>query len=662
MGTKTNHENNRFRYLLFGALLGVGAPIAWTVIRLALFAKPGVSIISQILSDITQSQQNVALYLYMGVGTSLVMGALGALIGKSTDELHKRAAELDTLHHEVANQKEVFENRYKVLDKNVKNFHQISSLMQKSTDLKEVISLCAESLHTVLGYERVNILMSDENQQHLNLVISTGDSHGQLPAVQLPLDERIGIINKSFREKRVYLIEDIDNYSDEYRLKPPFDELKPFRSKCFILCPIVVQGQPIGMFGIDNKFSHRALNDTDIDTVMLFADQIVSAVTRIKLLNSVNTLTAKLATTFRELLENREQHSRTVKNLKLAMASLSDGTSQIAGSAEQILNSVGTTSSSANQISEAIEQVSSNLDALSETVYKSASAMEEVSATLNTIMQNAAISHSVSSQVKSQADNSLQMVNETISALDEIQQAVDQSYGGIMRLAENSSRIEGIVGVINDITKRTNLLALNASIIAAQAGEYGRSFGVVADEIRNLSLQTGHSTGEITGIIEEIMSESRMAANNVKITKDLVQQGVALGQDTGKTLATIVTSANEAMEMTEEIKLSTEEQSRTIAMMTNSVEELSTMSSQIFNASKEQSQATRHIAKSVETIKLMTLGMVEATGRQVRDTNEIRTSADQTADLITNIFTDLESRQEDSAQVVEALAGLKTTS
>jgi len=645
------------RYMILGALLGIGAPIAWIFLRLLFFFQPGQGFVSQALSDITSSPQNSLLYLYMGVGTSLVMGTLGALIGKSTDQLHEHAAELDTLHNEVAFQKEIFENRYKVLDNNVKNFHQISSQMQKSINLKEVLSLCTESLHTILGYERVNILMADAQLQHLDLMIST-DLDSNQEAVRLPLDERIGIIYKSFSEQQVYLVENMDTYPEEYRLQPPFDVLKPFRSKCFILCPIIVQGQPIGIFGLDNKFSHRTLNDTDIDTVLLFADQIASAVTRINLLSSINTLTQKLATTFTELLENRDQHSRTVKNLKIAMASLSEGTAQIAGSAEKNLAAVDATSISANQISEAIEQVSANLDALSETVYKSASAMEEINATLNNVKQNANISHTVSSQVKNQADMSLNLVTETISALDEIQQAVDLSYKGIIRLSENSGKIGSIINVINDITKRTNLLALNASIIAAQAGEYGKSFGVVADEIRNLSLQTGHSTGEITSIIDDIMTESRMAATNVKVTKDLVQQGVLLGQDTGKTLAEIVNSANEAMDLTEEIKLATEEQSKSLSLMTNSIEEVSTMATHIFSASKEQSLATKHIASSVETIRKMTLNMVEATGRQVRDTTAIRLSADQTADLITNIFDDIEKRQEDSATVVKVLAGM----
>lgn len=656
MGIK---QNNAMRFALIGALFGVGAPIAWILIRIIFFHQQGISIFDQIVEDITATPQQLVLYLYMGGGTSLVMAGLGAAIGRSTDQLHERAAELDLLHNEVADQKEIFENRYKILDNNVRHYHQISSQIQKSTDLQEVIALCAEGLHKILGYERVNILLCDEQRQQLELVISTGEQTGSPQPLHLPLDERIGIINKSFREKRVYLIDNIDNYPEEFRLKPPFDELRPFRSKCFILCPIVVQGEAIGIFGIDNKFSHRMLNETDTNTVMLFADQLVSAFTRTKLLGSVNTLTDKLASTFAELLKNREQHSRTVTNLKTAMASLSDETAQIADNAEKILYSVGTTGSSANQISIAIEQVSSNLDALSETVYKAASAMEEVNATLNSVMQNAAISHSVSSQVRSQANESLDMVNETIAAMDEIQQAVDQSYQGIMRLAENSSRIEGIVGVINDITKRTNLLALNASIIAAQAGEFGRSFGVVADEIRNLSLQTGQSTGEIASIISEIMNESSQAASNVKITKNLVQKGVNLGQETGQFLTRIVSSANEAMEMTEEIKISTKEQADTIATMTRSIEDLSNMASQIFSSSKEQSAATRHIAGSVDTIKQMTLGMVEATGHQVKDTAAIRTSAEQTAEMVTNIFADLEKRREDSNKVVAALAVMK---
>jgi methyl-accepting chemotaxis protein len=285
--------------------------------------------------------------------------------------------------------------------------------------------------------------------------------------------------------------------------------------------------------------------------------------------------------------------------------------------------------------------------------------MEEINATLRNVEQNTAISHKVSSRVKEQADKSRLVVNETIASLAEIQQSVDLSYEGIRRLSDNSSRIDGIVNVINDITKRTNLLALNASIIAAQAGEYGKSFGVVADEIRNLSLQTGQSTDEITGIIEEILAESRQAATNIAMTKDLVQKGVLQGEETGKALQVILESSVQAMDMTEQINISTEEQAKSIGLITQSMEDVSTMTSQIFNASKEQSQATRNIAKSVDSIKQLAEGVVEATGRQVIDGAEIKRSMDTVGGMVIGIFDDLEERREQSALVVSELELIK---
>ena len=170
----TRPRNRRIRYAALGFILGISAPIAWTMIRLVFFHEPGMSLWGQIVTDITRSSQNIALYSYMGVGTAMVMSFLGFFIGRATDELYKRAAELDSLHVEVSSQKEIFENRYKVLDNNVKNFHQISHRMQKSLNINEVLALCAEGLHDILGYERVNILMADDNRKNLVFVAVTG--------------------------------------------------------------------------------------------------------------------------------------------------------------------------------------------------------------------------------------------------------------------------------------------------------------------------------------------------------------------------------------------------------------------------------------------------------------------------------------------------------
>lgn len=641
-----------------GFLLGVNAPLGWITIRILFFYDPKQSFFGQIISDIIRDGEHLAMYNYIGAGTAVVMSVLGYMIGKNGDELHERAAELDVLHQEVAEQKEVFENRYKVLDRNIKNFHHISSKIQMSLNLEEILLLCAEGLHEVLGYERVNIMMSEDGK-FLRFVTAIGTDQFDTDAVALPLNSSIGVVYKCISERKVYLIDDISRYPADYHLQPPYDNVAPLRSKSFILCPIVVKGEAIGAFGIDNKSSHRCLNDSDVDTIMLFADQVASAITRINLLTSIDTLTTEMESSFAFLLGSREQYSCNVSHLKSGVDSVADGAAIIASASEGVMTEVDETSTAVNEISVAIEQVTRNLDYLAGIVHQSAAAMEQINSTISNVEQNAAISHEVSNQMKLQADESRIVVEETIGALDEIQRSVGVSYDAIKRLAENSTRIENIVSVINDITKRTNLLALNASIIAAQAGEYGKSFGVVADEIRNLSLQTGHSTGEITSIIEEIMSESRTAANNITATRDLVHRGVELGHTTGESLKAIYDRSACSLDMTHQIKLATQEQVASVQLVARSMEDISSMTAQIFAASSDQAKATKSIARSVETIKDMTHEMVNSTSRQVEDGKMIRSTVESVSVMVAEMFDNMEKRRAQSADVIKELESMK---
>lgn len=654
---------NRLRhstsYSLYGFCLGIGAPVGWVLLRLILYYDPTQTLFDQVLHDVVGSSEHRSLYAYMGFGTAIILGVVGFLIGRNGDELRGRAVELDRLHQEVASQKELFEHRFKALDANIKNFHQISSRIQTSLNLEQVLLLCAEGLHDILGYDRVNIIMVSQEGRGLRFATAAGSDSSVMESVALPLDESLGVIYKSIVERRPYLVDDITRYGKEFHLMPPHDRIEPLRSKNFIICPIVVKGESVGVFAIDNKRSHRNLNESDLDTIMLFSDQVAGSITRINLLTSIDTLTTELESSFSYLQSHREQYSDNASNLLEGIESVTDGAAVIASASEGAMASVDETSTAVNEISIAIEEVSRNLDTLTGIVHQSASAMEEISNTITNVERSAAISHEVSSQVQAQTDEGRVAVSETISALAEIQRSVEDSYAAITRLADNSSRIENIVSVINDITKRTNLLALNASIIAAQAGEHGRSFGVVADEIRNLSLQTGHSTGEITGIIEEILFESRQAAGNITSTKGLVQRGVEQGHTMGQTLQAIYDRSICSMEMTQEIKQATEEQSTSVQMVARSMEDISDMTSQIFSASKDQAKATRSIARSVETVKEMAHEMVESTARQVDDGRRIRRTVESVSTMVNEMFDNMEARRVQAAEVVKELESMK---
>lgn len=648
------------KYSVLGFCLGICAPLGWVLLRLVFFYDSGQPLLDQLLFSITRDAEHRMLYSYMAIGTALVLATLGYLIGKNGDELRNRALELDQLHQEVASQKEIFEHRFVVLNTNIKNFHQISSRIQTSLNLEEVLLLCAEGLHDILGYERVNILMVNHTNQ-LRFVTTAGSNTTAVENLTLPIEPSIGVFYKVIKECKPYLIDDISRYGSDFHLQPPFDTIEVFRSRNFIICPIVVKGEAVGAFAIDNKRSRRPLNESDLDTIMLFADQVSNAITRINLLTSIDTLTSELESSFSFLQSHRDQYSRNVANLLESIESVTDGAAVIASASEGVMASVDETSTAVNEISVAIEEVSRNLDTLAGIVHQSASAMEQISSTIANVERSAAISHEVSSQVQAQTAEGRTAVSETIAALDEIQLSVEESHARITRLAANSNRIENIVSVINDITKRTNLLALNASIIAAQAGEHGRSFGVVADEIRNLSLQTGHSTGEITAIIEEIMFESQQAADNITTSKGLVQRGVELGHVMGQTLQSIYDRSVCSMEMTQEIKQATEEQSLSVHTVARSMEDISDMTSQIFNASKDQAKATRSIARSIETIKEMAHEMVQSTSRQVDDGRQIRRTVESVSAMVHQMFDNMEARRAQGAEVVKELESMKNT-
>ena len=652
-------RNRTLLYPVGGFFLGCGAPLAWSIIRLILFREPSRSLWAQTLQDLTRNSQNMALYVYMGFGTAMVLSVLGFFVGRASDQLRDRAVELDELNHQIASQKEVFENRYKVLDNNIKNFHQISSRIQRSINDREVLQLCAEGLHEILGYERVNILMASEDRRTLHFITATGTEDFDPKGVTIPMDSRSGVIYKCLAEKKHYLIDDISRYDYDYNLQPPYDSIKPLRSRRFVICPIVVKGEAVGLFGIDNRFSHRSLNDTDVDTIRLFADQAASALTKINLISAIDTLTVELENSFAGLLRNRANYASTLERLQQSVRTVAEGTAHIVAAAGSIMNSVDDTSGEVTGISAAVDQVAHNLEFLSRTVATSASAIEEINHSIRTVERHAAESYELSSQVKTQSDRGRMVAAEAIGALDEISQAVELSHQGITALSENSGRIGGIITVINEVTKRTNLLALNASIIAAQAGDQGASFGVVAEEIRNLSQKTGKSTGEITDIIEQVLAESREAAEQIALTKDLVQRGVTSGRQMAEALNMIHARSEESMNMTREIRNATRDEVKSVQFVTRSMEEVSAMTVRIAGASQEQNASLKRIVQVIEAIKGLSHDMVRSSNRQAEGGSEIGRSLELVSVMLREMLETMEKRREQSAHVVSELEVLR---
>jgi methyl-accepting chemotaxis protein len=647
-------------YAAVGMLLGIMAPLGWIILRLLLFWQDGAGLWDQVVGDIVRNPQQIAHYLYMGVGTAMVLGAFGYFAGQASQQLHDRARVLDLVNREMAEQKTHSERRFRDLDRSIKNFHVINTDLQKSVDRQEVLRRSADGLHEVIGFDRVNVLMVDPQKKELVFAVSRDSKvGGEKDAVVLPLDERAGCMFMAVRDRQVLLIEDVAKMPEEYHLQPPFNAISQLRSRSFIICPIVFRDQAVGLICVDKKHQRITLVDTDVDTVKLFADQVASSLARIHLLDAVEVLTRQLDHTFADFLKYREQHGSLVHSLRDTIASNNQTTADISSGAGVIQESVAATRSSLGQISVSIDQVSHNLRSLNEFVESSIAAMTEIHYTVNAVQESGVRSHTMSEAVKGRAEQGVEAVSQVIAGMRGIVRSVEQAELAIHRLSSKSEEVGTITSVITGLTQKTSLLALNASIIAAQAGEHGRSFAVVADEVRALAQEAAASTGQINRIIEEIQTFTQETVNHIGRTRQLVDDGMERGDEMGKSLQQILTSSVQAMEMAHDIRRATQEISRSVESVSRSTEQLGEMSSQVSQASREEAQGAKSIVQSVEEVQAMTLDMVAATRKQVVNSSCIVSSVDQVSAMATKIFDEMEARRQASLAVVEDLRRVK---
>lgn len=648
-----------YLYALVGFLLGVAAPVGWLLLRALFFFPTGENFLTGVLHDITASREHFFLYFYMGVGTSVVLSIFGFFIGRASQQIHQRATRLDEMHRTVASQKEDFAKRYRDLNARIRNFHGIIARLQSSMDEDELFNLTGEVLHEVLEFDRVNLFKVDAEEKLLRMTNSRGSGEAQIGGISLPLDDRAGALYKAVSDRRHFLIDDIHLMPPDFHLKPPCDTIGHLRSRSFLVCPVSVADKVIALICLDNKATGRTLEESDADTIKLLASQLSSALVRIGLIGAVVDLTDELELTFRELGDYRERYQSLLVSLKESSHSTRKLVDDIASSADVVRDAVNSTQSSSSEISVSIEQVANNISQLSEFMEKSISAMSEIAAAIRSVEEHSVHSHQMSEQARQRAEHGVQSVQETLAGLNGIRAGVDEAAKAMGFLSGRGDEVSNITTVISEIAQKTNLLALNAAIIAAQSGEQGRSFAVVAEEIRELSQQTARSTQAISGLIRDMKDGMQQVVEHIDNTQRLVDNGFDKGKGADVALSQILETASQAMNMAQRIRQATREVSSSAEFVTRSIEELGEMTDQVSTASREQAQGTRSIVRSIEDVRHMAEEMARATMQQRKNSEAIENVVDSVSEMATRIFISMEKRRKQSQNVIGRLKQMK---
>jgi methyl-accepting chemotaxis protein len=263
----------------------------------------------------------------------------------------------------------------------------------------------------------------------------------------------------------------------------------------------------------------------------------------------------------------------------------------------QVKQASDNVASASTEMSAGAEQMARGADEQAKRSHQVATASQEMSQTVLDISRNASSMATTAASASSTAKEGGRIVEESVKGSREIAQTVQESVDHITSLADLSHRIGEIIGIINEIADQTNLLALNAAIEAARAGEHGRGFAVVADEVRKLAERTTGATSEVSGIIKEIQHKVGGAVSSIQNVSSKVDRGVELSTKAGSELRNIVAGVDDLQAMVQQIASAIEEMSATSEQISQDIESISNVSTDTSQSSGEVSRASHELSK-----------------------------------------------------------------
>ncbi|PKQ80528.1 chemotaxis protein [Aeromonas sobria] len=270
--------------------------------------------------------------------------------------------------------------------------------------------------------------------------------------------------------------------------------------------------------------------------------------------------------------------------------------STLKGIIAKVSHSTEELSNSADSIAQIAEQTALFATSQQSSTQTMAAAIEELVVSISHLSDNATHADELSKVSANTLEEGSGVIKETLDSIENISTTVGEAAGTISELNGHTQQISEIIGVIRSIADQTNLLALNAAIEAARAGEQGRGFAVVADEVRNLASRSAASTQQITGMISKIQSGADASIRSMETTVNNVSRGVSLANQTGEAISSIRSHASNLTGLMGEISHTLREQS------TAANEVVSTVGN-ITSLSEQSGDAARHVSQEAAKLK-----------------------------------------------------------
>ena len=318
---------------------------------------------------------------------------------------------------------------------------------------------------------------------------------------------------------------------------------------------------------------------------------------------SLTTLVGRI----RDIVETLDLSQRIEVKSKDEIGQLGSWFNQLVGKMNDVISEVAGASSevaaASTEIAASAEEIASGMGEQSHQITQVSAAVEEMSASVVEVARKSADAANSANESGRIATEGGSVVTDTITGMQSINDAVSSSAESVQELGKRGEQIGEVITVINDIADQTNLLALNAAIEAARAGEHGRGFAVVADEVRKLADRTTKATEEIAGSIQAIQEETIAAVDKMNAGTEEVSTGVEKAEQAGDSLKQIVASAQDVSSMVQSIAAAAEEQSAASEEVSRNIEQIASVTRQTSEGTNQAAEAATALSQRAETLQ-----------------------------------------------------------